>query len=684
MWFKRGSLVVVFLTLLTLVWAFDIQKRISSSFDALLPEGNSKESLLIYQKINRAQEVILADEPDDMEDLTQKISSLKGYQAIYPASEQISEFRDLYRFYLHDAPDFLPKGDEVYAKLLKLKEDLSEGFKFSLDKNDPLSLFAAKENFYSMPSVKGFDDVSVFRLDITPNEYEEYYDKLREIAPDAYLFSPFFYQVENTRIFKSQVKIILSLSAIILGLLYIYWLRKPSLFFFSCVTLFSSAAFAQLVAGMIWREISMISFAFSAAVSTISVDYMFHCYLHDMYGSKKGFSKPVFYGFITTFTAFLALGFVKFTLISQIALSASCALAFSYVCFAFVYPHLGFGDAKTKGMSVKSTNILSPLLICAVSILLISGSFFWTGFDTNIKSLDVKNENLQQKEKMILGNVGNQSAVLISSESVDELIDKAQTLKGAFVPISSLLSTKDFEARAAELGALDFAALRQDIAFYAQKAGFREGYFDNAYSDTMLNPPKPVYSDEFLNESFLKTAKIKEKFYAVGFYDKNSLALPQNDDVLAIDSMLLFQAELKSAAKELMIAGVFIVFLIVFVIAFCAKEKFLKAFSFVLAPLAVCSLIFVFTPMSVLHIFMLVIVMAISVDYGIYSVVLGGKRTNEAVFYSLLSTIAGFGVLAFSTISSLQAMGITALCAAFTIWFLIYFIKADDETDSAK
>ncbi|MDR1461097.1 MAG: hypothetical protein LBI78_05575 [Campylobacteraceae bacterium] len=672
MWLKRGSLVVIFALLLFFIALLDIQKRITVSFYALLPESSSKEALLVYQSINKSQEVVLAANGTQFDEILQKISMLKGYETLRPLS-QVSNFTNQYLFYLQDTPNSLPSNDEVREKLSKLKNDLLDGFKFTINKNDPLSLFSSRENYISAPSIEGFERTFVFRLNIMPEEYEQYYDELHKIADGAYLFSPFFYQVENSRAFKLQAKFILGLSAVILGLLYIYWLRKPSLLFFSCLTLLSSTAFGQLVAGIIWREISMFSLIFSAAVSTISIDYMFHYYLHDMYGSKKGFSKPVFYGFATTFIAFFALGFVTFTLISQIATTAASSLLFAYVCFAFIYPHLEFGDAKLRLFRFKTKKLFSHLSVCIYSILIILASFFWITFNFDIKSLDIKNSNLEQKQELLSQSINNKTVILLSANTLDKLIEKSETLKDGFVPVSLLLSQKEHEMKRDKLSKLDFSSLRKNITFYANELGFKKGFFDNAYDDKMLALPLPTYTDEFLGDNILKVMKSKDKIYAIGFYDKDKVNLLDKDDILAVDSVSLFQKELKNVVQELAAVAIFIAFLIVFVIMIFAKRDFARAFSFVLMPIAACSLIFIFIPINILHIFMLVIVLATSVDYGIYSVYSTEERTSEAIHYSLFSTIAGFGVLAFSSISALQAIGITALCAAFSIMVLLYF-----------
>jgi hypothetical protein len=675
MWLKRGSLAALFILLVSLVYTLDIQNRLSSSFYILLPESSSKETLLIYQTIENAQYVIVA--ANDTAQIIEQIKELKGYEKL--SDKQSLNFLQQYRFYITDMPETLPNHEQVKENLASLKKELLEGFALQIDKNDPLSLFKETKTAAALPSIEGFETSVVFKLNISPNEYEEYYNALFDIVKnrDVFIFSPFFYHVENAKIFSLQVKIILSLSAVILALLYLYWLRKPALLVSVILTLLSAAAFSQIAASFIWSEISLYSLIFSAAVSTISIDYMFHYYVLGLY-KKPSFSKSVFLGFFTTFAAFTALSLVNFPLISQIAFTSAAALLFSYISFAFVYPHLEFGEAKNNNFGFNSKKVLSPFFVCAVSLIIIVLSPLWIESNYDIKSLDIKNRSLDAKADMV--NSANQTAVLLEADSLDELIQKAKTLQkqGAVLGVASLISESEYRQKLSNMRELDFISLKNSINVVASLLGFKEGYFDNAYAPALLYPDAPSYEKEFLRSR--QIMQIGDKFYASGYYRGGNLT--QASGVTQINSAHLFEKELLKVKEELILAGGFIIALIILTILFAARKDALKAFSFVSAPLAVCLCIFIFTEITILHIFMLVIIAAMSVDYGIYSVLGGGKKVKEAIYYSLLSTIAGFGVLAVSSIASMRAIGVTALCACFTIMILLYFMEIRDETDT--
>ena len=84
------------------------------------------------------------------------------------------------------------------------------------------------------------------------------------------------------------------------------------------------------------------------------------------------------------------------------------------------------------------------------------------------------------------------------------------------------------------------------------------------------------------------------------------------------------------------------------------------------------------TRLNILHIFILFIILSISIDYGIYiSSYKTDKNTNKAIFYSILTTFAGFGVLIFSSINALFSIGISATVGVLSILFLLIFLKKE-------
>lgn len=75
-----------------------------------------------------------------------------------------------------------------------------------------------------------------------------------------------------------------------------------------------------------------------------------------------------------------------------------------------------------------------------------------------------------------------------------------------------------------------------------------------------------------------------------------------------------------------------------------------------------------------MHLFSLLIVVVSSIDYGIYVKKEGENiKTLHAIIFSALTTIAGFGFLAFSKILALKSFGITIIIGLGVILMLLLF-----------
>jgi len=111
------------------------------------------------------------------------------------------------------------------------------------------------------------------------------------------------------------------------------------------------------------------------------------------------------------------------------------------------------------------------------------------------------------------------------------------------------------------------------------------------------------------------------------------------------------------------------------------KKRFLFALSFLLFPLALILLYGNFVTFNILHLFMMFIILAISIDYAIYSSKSLDINTKKAILFSLLSTFAGFGVLMFSKINSLYSIGTIATIGVLAIAFLLIFLKRSSNED---
>ena len=137
----------------------------------------------------------------------------------------------------------------------------------------------------------------------------------------------------------------------------------------------------------------------------------------------------------------------------------------------------------------------------------------------------------------------------------------------------------------------------------------------------------------------------------------------------------MHKQQLKKIYKELVQLGSLSILFILIMLIFISKKNFLTALNFLIFPLACILFLSNFIIFNILHLFILFIILAIGIDFGIYiSSDNVNSNTKKAIFYSLLSTFAGFGVLIFSNINALFSIGLIA-CIGITASVILLLIS---------
>ena len=110
------------------------------------------------------------------------------------------------------------------------------------------------------------------------------------------------------------------------------------------------------------------------------------------------------------------------------------------------------------------------------------------------------------------------------------------------------------------------------------------------------------------------------------------------------------------------------------ILFYLSGVKILYPLMYLLFPLSlVLFVIALMGQINVMHLFALVILLAISIDYGIYlHNTKTTMQTKTAIKYALLSTICGFGVLIFSSTVALYSIGLVISIGVGAIFILLY------------
>jgi len=584
--------------------------------------------------------------------------------------------------------------EPIKKRLTALKANLLDAFIYQpIDKNDPFKLFVFNPFSNNKLSKDGFLrlgdygylltaklDGEISDMQNTQNIERELSDMFKE-DKDIFLFSTLFFTAQNSKIIKQNVHNILYLSFAMLILLFFITLRDYKILLANIITLSSSIFVALAFSTFIFKEVSIFTLAFGSAISSISVDYLFHNYFHGQY-QRKGINSAIFMGFLTTILGFGLLQFVEFPLIAQLSVFAMISLSFSYFQFTFIYPYFGFTPQPNRldlSFLNRFKKILPTHTVFIFSIFTIIYASFTIEFDYNLKNLDYQNIELQEKQKIIQENLPQTTTLLIEASSPEELIKKAHSLQKIFPSIHSIsnfaFSQEEFDRRRKNIQEYPFKELKKRLETEAKKLGFKEGYFSHAY-DFVETIPHTYQADlTALKKLGYEVLKSNGLFYTIATIDKNIKIEEERlqEGVYRIDGAKLIKKTTKKMFESLILYMFIASLAILSIILFWLREKTILALNFILFPIAIILLYLSFVDINIMHLFSIIIIIVAGIDYGIYMSQESSKETTEAIFYSLLTSFSGFGILILSSIGAIHSIGVVITMGIVSILFLVLF-----------
>ncbi len=694
----KSSNFIIFGIALVLFFIIQPNQKISLELSSMLT-GEDKKFYKLSEQLSFVKTFLVAVEGFNKEDLAklQKIKKeLDSHDEISINNQlnnkELQDFKSKYKLYLNGLT--VPSSSDIDAKN-KLQDIytqmLSSPFYFNLDKNDPLDIVKNENSVSSLKLKNGnltigeYGYLSVFTISSNIDEKSriKIYNDIHNILDkyeDIKYFSTIFYYVENSDKIQSDVKIIIMSSMVLLGMLYLVILKNPYLFLQIATTLATSVIVGQIVATSFFPLVSIIALVFGTAVTSVSIDYMFHHYLHNYYNEKLGFNKSVFYGFLTTISAFVLMSFINFPLIQQISIFTISSLIVAYVHFTFIYPHLGIKHKEPYSKeNLKSPISIPSKYILSFSFVVIVLSIFYAQTDLDIKNLDYQNKKLIEVEKFFKTNLNQnkQAEILITGDTIDELIENSKEIKKfdehSIVPLSSLLSKLQYDKRNIEFNKFDFDILKSNLNQTALSIGFKNGYFKDSYNLNKIIQKYPIYTIEMIQSLGFDIVYDENKYIAFAMVSPAKI-----DEILNFSYVrnaqvkLLFENSIQKVHNELLVFGGLTILLIIVILATVTKRKFLQAFTYIVFPVSLILLYSWFVPLNIMHMFMAFVILAIGIDYGIYMNEANlSHNTTLAIIFSLISTFAGFGVLVISDINSLFAIGMTAVIGVLGILFLL-------------
>jgi uncharacterized protein len=526
----------------------------------------------------------------------------------------------------------------------------------------------------------------------------------------------------NARSIKHDLLFLPLIATILLLILIIASLRSLRAFFVLAVPLAATPVAIGLT-GLAFGTVNRIALGFGTVLLGIAVDYgiPLYCALarnpenrHDILHSHR---KPFALAYLTTASVFVVLLFSEVPVQRQMAALAlfgvTATLVYSWLIVPTIVPQnnrKGIPLQAPAGIPLPSASVRKAAILLWFA-LLAAGLLTWPKLHYNgdLRALDVPDKAIAASEDSFRRSweqPGEQAFIVASGKSLDAALDNNtvvfQTLREnnalSFQSLAPILPSRGRQRKNLALWQEFWKHERPgfDIRFHriADLRGFNGDGF-TPFFRFLDTPPSPLDPNELLPADLrpLATALIHRPDKLHGDGNGHFLILTTantGDDgfkaLMDLDSknkgiQVLANRKWRSRVEFLLRRDISslclaaaIVTIMITMISFPSPRAIAASLAPVASALSAMSLYSFISgsALNMMHLLMGIMVIGISVDYGIFVVCASREKvatiSRFAISLCAVSTLFGFGVLAFAEHPALQSLGVTVLVGIGGAW----------------
>lgn len=628
------------------LWIVD-SSRISQEVLDLFPDNDNRALIEAHRHFANSKYVPLALRGFD-ESSKKRFETLLSQVEKIPNVASISQFRPSQQQQLYDfltnpssyllTPDSNSQVDldftQMFAPILHTFQT-SQTPQILQDSRSPL--LAKDYGFYALVELRSLEDTELKSTLQSFKELESSYTDMRYFSAD-------FMRVENLGLILQEVNFLLGFASLVFVVLYFVILRIPLLTFHTICTLILANIIAILLVLCVYPKVTIMALSFGMGISNIAIDYMMHHHFFGLYAQKKAsFNRAVFYGYITTMLGFGACLFIPFPLLAQLALYAMISLSIAYISFAFIYPHLGLNPPRLFAFI---SHLRKPCIPSFVFLLLAFLGFIYaalhTRLDFDLSKLDYHNTQMLEQRAFFERLHNDTPQVLL----------QAREPQGLMLFVRGLLSEG------------------LNLTFNKKQGETQEKHFyllANMTQEQIKHATSLLKALKTNSNSNLKLWNIEEQKQIL----ESKLVLETRPLQSIMDNLA------DSIYKPMMFVLSLALGLMLLSLVLSLRKDFFHAAGFVLFPLSVALCVIAsHSEFNMMHLFALLILVVVSVDYGIYAIKEGeNPRTNHAIIFSALTTGASFGILILSQTKALNSFGEVIFSGMCCMLILLVFGK---------
>lgn len=515
--------------------------------------------------------------------------------------------------------------------------------------------------------------------------------------------------VKTREAIQSTSKWLSGIALILMSLLFWWSYRSLRLFLIAILPLASAIIAALAMTNLIFQQVHGIIIAFGITLLGVSLDYPVHLFSHHAKSHSPqqtilSIWPTLRLGVITTALAYLAMMGTGFSGLSQLSVFAITGLFVALFTTRWIVPFwmkANFSKPKHQYLSYlsKLTFTLKNKFYIAISIIVFCTIAIANNYDSiwskNISDLSPIPEEVKSLDKKLRHSVGAPDVnhvFLLKDKDSEILLQRTEELKNKLIGLKNNKIVKNI------FSVSDFIPSKKTQLLYQQQLPTTQDLKQNLKGASAQLPFKQAFFNPFITDvetsKTLKPISIDKIFSTpLGKHIKQDLFFKNNEWISIIrltgvenELTLLdwlstkpdiqpYYLNLRQASSSLMsnyqqtalyrlLLGSFIIGLILLSVRSSFRAGIILLPVILAVILSISIQVMLGTHLTLFHILALLLIVGIGLDYSLffdrhYSSSEDYQHRLHGIFVSATSTLITFGILSFSTVPVLSALGQT-------------------------
>lgn len=529
---------------------------------------------------------------------------------------------------------------------------------------------------------------------------------------------------------QSTSKWLSSIALILMSLLFWWSYRSLRLFFIAMLPLISAIIAALTITNIVFHQVHGIIIAFGITLLGVCIDYPVHLFSHHTKSSDpqqtiSSIWPTLRLGVITTALAYLAMLGTGFSGLSQLSIFAITGLIVSLLVTRWIIPFwltINFTKKEHQYLSYLSQLSFSfnSKMIAGFSVALFSVLIITANYDSvwskNISDLSPIPEHVKMLDKNLRNSIGAPDVnhvFLIKDKDSEKLLQRTEDLviqlnglkedklvKNIFSVTNFIPSQKTQRLNQQQLP--DKTQLENNLSAAASALSFKKQFFSPFIHDVKLSKDlapltvtqilttplsKYIQQDLFFKNndwvSIIRLTGVKNESSLLNWLTKRPDIKNYYLNLRQATSSLM--SDYQKTALIRLLLGSLIISLILIVV------RPIKRMGAILLPVILAVLLSISiqvimgTQLTLFHILALLLIVGIGLDYSLFfdrswTSLQDYQHRLHGIFISASSTLITFGILGFSDIPVLSALGQTVTFGVLGCFVLTLVFNVNNRT----